>query len=60
MTNTEFAIYAMRLAKRAATWGSECLELPEYRDKPIRQEAADRFIISQREMLDYIERETRA
>ena len=60
MTNADFAVYAMRLAKRSATWASECLELPEYRDKHLSQEAADRFLKSQRELLDYIERETRS
>ena len=60
MTNGDFAMYAMRLASRCASWAGDCMTLPDYRDKPLRQEAADRFLKSQRELLDYIEQETRA
>lgn len=60
MTNGDFAMYAMRLASRCASWAGDCMTLADYRDKPLREEAADRFLKSQRELLDYIERETRA
>ena len=59
MTNADFAMYAMRMAGRCAGWAGDCLQLPDHRDKPLRQEAADRFIKSQRELLDWIEQETR-
>lgn len=59
MTNADFAMYAMRLASRSANWAGDCMSLPDTRDKPFRQEAADRFIKSQRELLDFIEQETR-
>ncbi|ANW00704.1 hypothetical protein [Bradyrhizobium icense] len=59
MTNADFAKFAARIAKRAAEWAGDSLDLQEYRDKPIRQGDADRFIKAQRELLDYIERETR-
>ena len=60
MTNADFALYAMRIASRSASWAGDCMDLPDYRDKPITQEAADRFLKSQRQLLDYIERETRS
>lgn len=59
MTNADFAMYAMRIASRCASWAGDCMTLPDYRDKPLRQEAADRFLKSQRELLDWIEQETR-
>jgi hypothetical protein len=60
MTNADFALYAMRLAKRSASWASDCMDLPDDRDKQINREAADRFLKDQRQLLDYIERETRS
>lgn len=59
MTNADFAMYAMRIASRAASWAGDCMSLQGQRDKPLRQEAADRFLKDQRQLLDWIEQETR-
>lgn len=59
MTNADFAMYAMRISARCANWAGDCMTLPDYRDKPLRQETVDRFLKSQRELLDWIEQETR-
>jgi hypothetical protein len=59
MTNGDFAMYAMRIASRAASWAGDCMTLPDHRDRPMRQEAADRFLKDQRQLLDWIEQETR-
>lgn len=59
MTNGDFAMHVMRLAARAASWASDCMILPDYRDKPISEVDAERFIKQQRELLDYIESQTR-
>lgn len=60
MTNADFAMYAMRIASRAANWAGDCMILPDSRNEPMHREAADRFIKSQLELLDWIERETRS
>jgi len=60
MTNGDFAMYAMRLASRAASCAGDCMTLPDHRERPIRQEAADRFLRGQRQLLDWIEEQTRA
>jgi hypothetical protein len=59
MTNAQFSILASRMASRASSWAADCLDLKEYRERPIRQGDVDRFIKSQRDLLDYIEQETR-
>lgn len=59
MTNSEFAYYAMRLARRSAEWAADSIMPGMDRDKPLSREAADRFLKDQRELLDQIERETR-
>ena len=59
MTTADFSMYAMRLAARAANWAGDCMILPDHRERPIAQEAADRFLKEQRQILEYIEEQTR-
>jgi hypothetical protein len=59
MTNVDFARAAAFLAKYCADWAGDNLCIPEWNDRPMYEEAADRFIAHIRERLAYIEAETR-
>jgi len=60
MKNVDFAYHAMRMARRASDWAADSIMPGMNRDRPVSQEAADRYIKEQRELLNYIEQETRA
>jgi hypothetical protein len=60
MTNLDFSYHAMRMAKRATDWAADSIMPGMDRDKPVSRATADRYIKDQRDLLDYIEQETRS